>query len=248
MYGQSTREQHLAREEARVAAEKKIFEYRRRLPAQRVEIFGDVALPPDHARLHKKDAPPAADPAEEGWLKTVAPLANVAVLKDDSVIEQYIALFPQKDVIVIQFGQGPSWLPFTLVEFPKIAPELSAFYKTGLDITRGPERFEPFLANDLHVYAPMEDFTGRKMTPVEVRRHAVVALDQMFHQVWMEFELRHFNPDGETMDVADLTRFESRMALVEKRLRAKKRELNALGARSPAHIAACLPYLRRYAG
>jgi len=239
--------QEAASPEIRSAIEQKLFQYRWKEPQLRLEM-GPIARPPQHEALHSKDAPPQTE--DQRTLNIpVAPLVSVAVVRGEQIEEMYLARLVAGAPELENFAPDPSTLlPFTVADWQKIAPEFAPFYQTALDISRGSERFDPFLPADTPARAMFEAAARRKIGPPEMRRLMMLGLDVLFHRVWLEFEQRSRPPDEPLQDAPPARRFEAGVAYAEKELREMRQQLRALGALSPKHVTQCLPYVRRYAG
>ncbi len=170
-----------------------------------IELVGQVIVPPDHASLHRPGVPTVPVPAGQSppWLALVGvhstqrPLGYLLVTfwadglnfrrTDYSGFQDERPDFA-KDLSFLpaaeqrQFMEKVSTPVFTVSEREQVTHELAKFWDAWVDISRGPERLAPFLADEI---ACVFFDSG---TPVKVsmdgRSCASGVLDILAFQAW----------------------------------------------------------------
>lgn len=150
-------------------------------------------------------------------------------------------------------------LTFPPAELRRVNEELAAFLEVGLDISRGPERFYPFLPQDMHSYGGWGSDNVAWMLPREVaaqlsddelRRLVSLALDLGAHVAW--FSLEGDLPDDWLEDFSEDTSDpdwpRKAAASFSKATARIKERLQKQGALNPEHTKAVAPYLRKLLG
>ena len=153
-------------------------------------------------------------------------------------------------------------LRFDEGEWHQVTAELASFYDVALDITLGPERFYPYLPEDMHsgvgfpksgkswLGIPME--TVQELSDGEVRRLVGAFFDWTILRGWLEFEglLDHWllmeSPGLDQPHNPDNIR--SFTDEVLQHVTGMKKELRNLGALNPDHLRAIRPYLHYLMG
>jgi hypothetical protein len=151
---------------------------------------------------------------------------------------------------------GQNETGFEAGEWPLIAAELAAFYDDAVEITRGPERFYPYLPEDMHAYGvPMwsagswlgiPSAAAEDLSDDELRLLVALLLDDSVHQVWMWVE--QVAPRREWLEGLSVDRPAEFTAGLSESVAEKKKVLRELGVFNPEHFAATRPYVRRLAG
>jgi hypothetical protein len=151
---------------------------------------------------------------------------------------------------------GPDdFLPLEERDWQEISTLLDAFYRTAVDVTRGPERFDPYLPQDMR---RMLDLRGEKnrmfLTPDAVRtlsndqlrRFAALTFDHMVLR--LSLELHDVQAPDTLFRPADIRRDAvAAIARLEQSAVEMRRLLAAAGV-DAARMAASALYMRRMLG
>lgn len=150
-------------------------------------------------------------------------------------------------------------MAFPLDELQRVNKELEELFAVGLDITRGPERFYPYLPTDMHSHGgwgsddtvwllPRE--VASRLSDDELRHLVSLFLDYGAHAMWLSLEDRL--PDDWLEDFPEDTSDphwprQAAASLTEGILRMKDR-LRQESALNPEHMKVVAPYLRKVLG
>jgi hypothetical protein len=156
-------------------------------------------------------------------------------------------------------------LPLREQERLQVADELSFFYEASIDVMRGPERFYPFLPDDMHKYrarkySPGTDPAFWQMIPAviakqlsddEIRLSVALLLDFLVQRMWLGFEELRVPRLDEIPDTSGLKTaqdFRKWLRELESFVAEIKENLRESGMATPDHLATCSTYMRRLLG
>lgn len=225
---------------------------RKRTDDVRVELVGNPVLLPDHRSLHARRSPTSSS-------RTPPDAIVPAVVRAGGVFrESVLVVFRgEQGATEFSYNGSPGFLPLEEQEWREVSAALDKFYETAVDVTRGPERFNPYLPKDMRMVLGSPAPGRRLLLPPQsiqrdlsnddLRRYAALMLDMASLNQWMEFEgidrtadlPKHVSPASNPHE------FIRALAPV---LGARRRMLKELGAFEARHLEASTPFLRRMLG
>jgi hypothetical protein len=236
-----------------VAAATEALRFGRKSTADvRVELLGEPILLPDHRPFHTRTISRTA-------LTTPPDAIVAAAVRAGDVFREsvLIVFYGDQGETVFSYSDSPGFLPLKEKEWREISTALEGFYQTAVDVERGPERFYPYLPEDMRPMlrspAPKRrlflslDAVERELSNDDLRRHAALMLDLAALNQWMEFEgldrqtdlPRQVSPDK------DPRAFIKALAST---LAARRRVLRELGASDSRHVDSSALFVRRLLG
>ncbi|MFQ5777690.1 MAG: carboxypeptidase-like regulatory domain-containing protein [Terriglobia bacterium] len=153
-----------------------------------------------------------------------------------------------------------SQLPLEEKEWHQVATELAPFYTTLLDITRGPERFDPYLPDTMRAYGcptawgiicvDSQAYATIGLSEEELRRLTSQWLDFVAHSIWYRFEglKRPEGPRGDPGFPLDADYLRKLAGWASQNVEQMKDTLKSHGILGAAHLAISSVYLRRLVG
>jgi Carboxypeptidase regulatory-like domain len=218
----------------------------------RVELVGNPVLLPDHRSLHTRTNPTTAS-------RTPPDAIVPAVVRAGGVFrESVLVVFRgEQGATEFSYNGSPGFLPLEEQEWREVSEALDKFYAMAVDVTRGPERFNPYLPEDMRVALGSPALKRRLLLPPEsverdlsnddLRRYAALMLDMASLNQWMEFEGIDRTADlpKQVSPMSNPRGFIRALAPV---LEARRRMLKDLGAFEARHLESTRPFLRRMLG
>ncbi len=147
--------------------------------------------------------------------------------------------------------------PLSQAEWMQITKELVPLYDDALDITRGPERFYPYLPDDIRKYFRLGGEEGwwlflptevvDQLSHSELRQLAALTLDTGAHLAWLHLEGYSVDPWFKDLPGGQLDNpqaVKTMMLQMSDVLKRMDTRLNERGALRPEHVALVRPYLR----
>jgi hypothetical protein len=217
----------------------------------RVELLGDPILLPDHRAFHRDHTRTAGRTPPDA-------IAAAAIRARDVFRESVLIVFRgEQGQAEFSYNGSPGFLPLEEREWREVSAALERFYASAVDVARGPERFHPYLPEDMRealgspapkrrLLLPLEA-VERELSNDELRQYAGLMLDMAALNQWMEFEGldRFADLPRQLSPNKDSRAFIRGLASV---LAERRRTLKNLGAFEPRHIDACVPFVRRLLG
>ena len=232
-----------------------------------VVLIGEPIILPHHTHLHTTESTGQRQFSEQTQAQTrtkvefASALVLTAALQQEQVVQLcLVRLGSEKPDVDCAEDFGLSDTPFSLTEYHRVSSELAPAYEAALDITRGPERFYPYLPSNIrsHFRYPGEKFwllisdsVAEQLSDAELHEFASLMLDLVAHYIWMDFE---GYDDPERLfegleDVPETTEgVRKTMRVMRDALSRIRSVLNALGVLQPDHMNAVKPYLCRAFG
>lgn len=218
----------------------------------RVELVGNPVLLPDHRSLHARTTPTTTS-------RTPPDAIVPAVVRAGDVFRESVLIVfrGEQGVTEFSYNGSPGFLPLEEQEWQEVSAALDMFYATAVDVSRGPERFDPYLPEDMRIMLGSPAPGRRLLLPPEsverdlsnddLRRYAAVMLDMASLNQWMEFEGIDRTADlpKQVSPSANPREFIKALAPV---LEARRRMLKDLGAFEARHLESSRPFLRRMLG
>ena len=218
----------------------------------RVELVGNPVLLPDHRSLHARTNPTTTS-------RTPPDAIVPAVVRAGDVFRESVLIVfrGEQGVTEFSYNGSPGFLPLEEQEWREVSAALDMFYATAVDVSRGPERFDPYLPEDMRIVLGSPAPGRRLLLPPEsverdlsnddLRRYAALMLDMASLNQWMEFEGIDRTADlpKQVSPTANPREFIKALAPV---LDARRRMLKDLGAFEARHLESSRPFLRRMLG
>jgi len=210
-----------------------------------VKLVGDPVLLPPFAR----------DGATAGQLPEAFVLATTSI--DGAFRESALVAF-LNGVPSVRFSYQSTlgFLPLEEREWQQFSEPLAAFYAVAADVTRGPERFAPFLPSDMRKMFDLRAEKNRLFLPVDavrrlsndqLHRFAALHLDAVALTAWAA--LAGITPSARLWSPGDVRQDpEGVIAAGADAVQAIREQLRAAGTLVPERMAAAAGYVRRLLG
>ena len=215
--------------------------------AGQVNVSGPPTLLPEYARERAT--------RDSRQLPEAFVLATIAV--NGKFRESVLAVF-RDGVPDVRFSYRSSsgFLPLEEREWKELSAPLAAFYEVAADVTRGPERFDRFLPEDMRRMLDLKAEKNRLFLPADavrrlsndhLRRFVALHLDAIALAAWVA--LADIRPAARLWSPREVRQEPERMiADAEQSLAAVRGELWTSGALEPPRVAASTGYVRRLLG
>jgi len=241
---------HVSR--ARLAVLEHLRTYKHsRLPANEVELklLGAPVFLTQQKRMHKPLPKPLPQLPDETFDLPEA-FVDFLIYREGKIVALVRVVF-QDDAPSTNVPDSAFQQPFTQAEWDQTSQRLAEFNAIAPDITKGPERFYPYLPDDMRSsqfrdWMPESEAERLKLTDEDLRRYVAVTFDLFVHMTWSWLE--GIDCQELCLPAALVERpktaegFRAATEQLSQAVAQMNQFLNDLGTTSPEHQAAMAPY------